>query len=680
MKINIRLTVANRLFLGFTAVSVGVLIITVVSLASMRNIQKSMDFIVNDVSPAENALADLQIESVNLSRIVSLYFNERDVDELKQIQADYQTAKEAYSLYDKTLLDRIAEFPQLTSAADQLATMSADIGSLLDNIEGNMSAYAKSLDSVQQIEAKRQELITLNEDLRLALKLFVGDAFDPSAKELAYETKSLVERGGSLALQMTFTSNLADFQASQELFRDFSDSYGSLGFRMLGFARNDAVFKENMQEVASLTSKLVELVTVEGGIGVIQNQYLQLRASLSTKLEEIQDSLTNHVTTLNDIDEQFSKVSGDASVTANNDREQAQLTVLISTIVVVLLSILISVLVVRSIKKPLNELRSFIRKVGHGDLTSTIGHYSADEIGDISRAMDQLVVELKEVVLEIAEQTTLVNQVSQQTSQLSDDTQVKSKRQQHEIDLSVQSIGEMTESIKEVARTAEHTSQHMQAGEVEAQSINQGISATVESIADLNKKMQTAVDVIHALDSGVVSIESILETIQTIAEQTNLLALNAAIEAARAGEMGRGFAVVADEVRTLATRTQASTEEIREKISAIQRQSTQAVETITHSQQSTAKVAETATGAGEKFVAFMSDIRDLSTANVSIAAAAEEQSATTEDMSRMMKAIGELTLETTNITQEVAKGIRSLNSVASDLDKAVHRFKTDAKK
>ncbi len=680
MKINIRLTVANRLFLGFTAVSVGVLIITVVSLASMRNIQKSMDFIVNDVSPAENALADLQIESVNLSRIVSLYFNERDVDELKQIQADYQTAKEAYSLYDKTLLDRIAEFPQLTSAADQLATMSADIGSLLDNIEGNMSAYAKSLDSVQQIEAKRQELITLNEDLRLALKLFVGDAFDPSAKELAYETKSLVERGGSLALQMTFTSNLADFQASQELFRDFSDSYGSLGFRMLGFARNDAVFKENMQEVASLTSKLVELVTVEGGIGVIQNQYLQLRASLSTKLEEIQDSLTNHVTTLNDIDEQFSKVSGDASVTANNDREQAQLTVLISTIVVVLLSILISVLVVRSIKKPLNELRSFIRKVGHGDLTSTIGHYSADEIGDISRAMDQLVVELKEVVLEIAEQTTLVNQVSQQTSQLSDDTQVKSKRQQHEIDLSVQSIGEMTESIKEVARTAEHTSQHMQAGEVEAQSINQGISATVESIADLNKKMQTAVDVIHALDSGVVSIESILETIQTIAEQTNLLALNAAIEAARAGEQGRGFAVVADEVRTLATRTQASTEEIREKISAIQRQSTQAVETITHSQQSTAKVAETATGAGEKFVAFMSDIRDLSTANVSIAAAAEEQSATTEDMSRMMKAIGELTLETTNITQEVAKGIRSLNSVASDLDKAVHRFKTDAKK
>jgi methyl-accepting chemotaxis protein len=72
----------------------------------------------------------------------------------------------------------------------------------------------------------------------------------------------------------------------------------------------------------------------------------------------------------------------------------------------------------------------------------------------------------------------------------------------------------------------------------------------------------------------------------------------------------------------------------------------------------------------------MDQFRSLSNANVSIAAAAEEQSATTEEMSRLMKEIGQVTEETTRISEDVAEGVRSLNVVANDLDHAVHRFKT----
>jgi len=671
----IRLSVANRLFLGFSAVSIGVLVITIVSILSLQNIQKSIQLIVDKVNPTEQNLSLLQLESLNLSRLVSVFFNEQDVDGLARVKGDFSAARDRYNMAEVALQQSLNRLPELSRAAGELEAMTVSVAELLDAIGTSMDAYEQSLLELKKLFNKRDEVVELNAELEVALQLFIAESFDPSAQQLAYETRSLVDRGGSLALQMTFASNLANFQASGELFREFSDDYGAVGFRMLGFARNDPFFKENMQGVASLVTDLIDAVIAEGGIGPIQNNYLQLRASLSQRLDAIQTSLTDNVTALNGVAEEVDQLSNLASAEAQRLGATARTTLVVSAVIVILLSLIIGYFVVLSIKRPLSRLRAFILKVGQGDLTAMLGHHSNDEMGDISRATDQLVTELRAMVTEIDSQSSLVSSVANETHQLSEQTLAKSNVQREEVAHSVQAIGEMSESIKEVARTAEHTSQEMQSSEIEAQSINDGIADTVQSIAELNLKMQQAVDVIKQLDDGVVSIESILETIQTIAEQTNLLALNAAIEAARAGDQGRGFAVVADEVRTLATRTQSSTEEIRSKIESIQKQSNQAVVTINESQQSTAGVAENARAAGERFTGFMTQIRTLSGANVSIAAAAEEQSATTDGMSRMMQSIGTLTEETASISDQVSSSIQSLNTVANDLGEAVHRFK-----
>ncbi|KUG41326.1 Methyl-accepting chemotaxis protein [Pseudomonas savastanoi pv. fraxini] len=199
--------------------------------------------------------------------------------------------------------------------------------------------------------------------------------------------------------------------------------------------------------------------------------------------------------------------------------------------------------------------------------------------------------------------------------------------------------------------------------------------STIQALAE---EVEVSAQKVQALALHSQSIGGVIQVISTIADQTNLLALNAAIEAARAGEQGRGFAVVADEVRTLASRTQASTEEIRNIIQQLQSATDVAVQQMQAGQLKAQACISAASDASGSLSSISQGVERIVEMNTQIASAAVQQHAVSEDINRNVMEIrnssGTLMLGIDNnaVTAE------ELARVATDMRNVVARFKLTA--
>ena len=151
------------------------------------------------------------------------------------------------------------------------------------------------------------------------------------------------------------------------------------------------------------------------------------------------------------------------------------------------------------------------------------------------------------------------------------------------------------------------------------------------------------------------------------AGQTNRLALNAAIEAARAGEAGRGFAVVADEVRKLAEKTMQATYEVGQSIAAIQQSSQVNMQEVSAAVTSVTRATELANKSGDALNSIVLHVSDTTGAVASIATAAEQQSATSEEITLSVNEINRLVGETVEGMTQSSAAVQALAQTAQEL-------------
>ncbi|MEG3691644.1 methyl-accepting chemotaxis protein [Vibrio coralliirubri] len=337
----------------------------------------------------------------------------------------------------------------------------------------------------------------------------------------------------------------------------------------------------------------------------------------------------------------------------------------------------VAMFIIKKALAPLTTLSSAMEALskGDGDLTQRITVNSKDEIGTLAHHVNAFIAKLQEIVRDIADSSHQLNQQSEVSTNVARQTSEGLSVQLHEISQIATAVHEMSTTAEEVANNAQMTADSAISSTENCEQGKQVIIRNQNSITNLAQQVENASGIIQELEKNALDINTILSTISDIAEQTNLLALNAAIEAARAGEQGRGFAVVADEVRVLSQRTHSSTDEIREMIETLQKNSVSAVESMQRSQnlaQSSVDDANNATTALEEIATSIQQISDMAS---HISNAASEQRTVTGEVSKNIQLVNDVSDNMSTEADNSRQLSEELRGIAQQLNTQVQLFK-----
>jgi methyl-accepting chemotaxis protein len=255
--------------------------------------------------------------------------------------------------------------------------------------------------------------------------------------------------------------------------------------------------------------------------------------------------------------------------------------------------------------------------------------------------------------------SNLASQVEHATRSVAD--------QQTRIGEAADAMQEMNTTIIEVAKNAGQAAETAASAKEKATSGAMVVGSVIEGMKEIHRESLGLKDDMGVLGRQAEAIGQIMNVISDIADQTNLLALNAAIEAARAGEAGRGFAVVADEVRKLAEKTMSATKEVGDAIQGIQQGTKKNIESVERSVHRINDVNSLSGSSGESLREIVSLV-DRTTDQVrSIATASEEQSASSEAITRSIEDVGRLSMETTDAMTQSTREIEALARQAQEI-------------
>ncbi|OLF15431.1 methyl-accepting chemotaxis protein [Actinophytocola xanthii] len=446
---------------------------------------------------------------------------------------------------------------------------------------------------VTRVEAINDRLSTINDNNSVKQRYAIN--FRGSVHDRAISLRDVV-----------LATTPADVRTEVDTIATLAGNYADSATKM------DEIFADASKVNAEEKADLAAIQAIEAKTLPLIDQVISLRdagrneQALAVLTEQAKPQFIAWLASINKLIDLEEAMNQENSADARSIADHFLMLMLLMCALAVLLGVLVAWWLTRGITRPLAKASEVMSAVADGDLTRRIDGMSNDEIGQLGRSMNGALARISEVLVAFSTSADRLGKASERIGGLSQRMAGTTQESSTQAEAVATAAGEVSRNVHAVATGSEEMGLSIrqiaqnaaEAASVAAQAVTamEGTTMTVERLGDSSR-----------------TIGDVVKVISSIAEQTNLLALNATIESARAGEAGKGFAVVANEVKELSQETARATEDISGRIEAIQADTTKAVSAI----------SEVANVIGQ-----------MNSYQQSIAAAVEEQTATTSEMNR----------------------------------------------